>query len=398
MALFVWRGRDARGTRCEGELSAASRQAARRLLRGKGIRIDRLTPGAGPAGGGTHRIRVADTVLFTRQLATLLKAGLPLVQAFRIVGEGLESRSLRQVVAALGTAVANGMTLSESLRRFPRQFDALHCNLVEAGEQSGTLEVMLDRLATLGEKSEALRARVRRALQYPLIVLVVAVLVSGLLLVKVVPQFAATFASFGAELPLATRAVLSLSDLAAAWWYHLLLAAAVAGLAGRHALAESPWFADCCDRLLLKLPVLGGILAAAALARITRTVATTFGAGLPLVDALATCAGVTGNGVYRQAVLQVRSALLQGQSLTDALRAARVFPPLVVQLVLVGEQSGTLDSMLERCATFYEAAVDRSVDSLAALLEPLLMTVLGALVGGLMIAMYMPIFRIGAVL
>jgi type IV pilus assembly protein PilC len=214
----------------------------------------------------------------------------------------------------------------------------------------------------------------------------------------VVPQFAATFASFGAELPLATRAVLSLSDLAAAWWYPLALAVTVAGLAGRHALAESPWFADCCDRLVLKLPVLGSILAAAALARFTRTLATTFGAGLPLVDALATCAGVTGNGVYRQAVLQVRATLLQGQSLTDAVRAARVFPPLVIQLVLVGEQSGTLDSMLERCAMFYEAAVDRSVDSLAALLEPLLMTVLGALVGGLMIAMYMPIFRIGAVL
>lgn len=398
MALFVWQGRDARGTRHDGELSAPSRQAARRLLRGKGIRIDRLAAGAKAADGSTQQIRVADTVLFTRQLATLLKAGLPLVQAFRIVGDGLENRGLRQVVAALATAVANGMTLSESLRRFPRQFDALYCNLVEAGEQSGTLEIMLDRLATLGEKSEALRARVRRALQYPLTVLVVAVVVSGLLLVKVVPQFAATFASFGAELPLATRAVLQLSDLATAWWYHLLLALAVAGLAARRALVKSPWFADCCDRLLLKLPVLGGILAAAALARFTRTLATTFGAGLPLVDALATCAGVTGNEVYRQAVLQVRAALLQGQSLTDALRATAVFPPLVIQLVLVGEQSGTLDSMLERCATFYEAGVERSVDSLAALLEPLLMTVLGALIGGLMLAMYMPIFRIGAVL
>jgi type IV pilus assembly protein PilC len=269
---------------------------------------------------------------------------------------------------------------------------------VEAGEQSGSLETMLDRLATYKEKSEALKSKIKKAMNYPIAVLAVAFIVTGILLVKVVPQFAATFSSFGAELPLFTQYVMHLSDFAIKWWLWAILGMVAAGMLCKEAKIRSENFRDALDRLVLKLPVLGEIIEKSALARFTRTLSTTFAAGVPLVDALESCAGATGNVVYRKATLRVRDDVTTGLQLNFALRSTQLFPTMVLQMVSIGEESGALDGMLDKCANYYEAEVDNAVDGLTALMEPIIMSVLGVLVGGLMIAMYLPIFQIGSVI
>jgi type IV pilus assembly protein PilC len=398
MDVFQWSGKDARGTLQKGEMTGANITAVKAQLRRQGIRADKVNKKSKGLFGGKKPIKPMDIAIFTRQLATMMKAGIPLVQSFEIVGEGLDNPSMRELVFAIRDDVASGTNFAESIRKHPLQFDDLFCNLVESGEQSGALETMLDRLATYKEKSEALKAKIKKAMNYPITVVCIAIIVTGILLVKVVPQFAATFSSFGAELPVFTQYVMRLSDFAIAWWYYAVAAIAAAVFVFKHIKARSRKFRDSIERLTLKMPVIGDVIKNSALARFTRTLSTTFAAGVPLVDALTSCAGATGNVVYREATLRVRDDVITGLQLAYSLRATQVFPIMVLQMVSIGEESGALDSMLDKCATFYEAEVDNAVDGLTAMMEPMIMAVLGVLVGGLMIAMYMPIFQIGSVI
>jgi len=301
------------------------------------------------------------------------------------------------LVRSVRDEVAAGNNFADSIRKHPRYFDELFCNLVESGEQSGALETMLDRVATYKEKTEALKSKIKKAMNYPIAVVVVAIIVTGILLVKVVPQFAETFSSFGADLPAFTLFVLGLSDIAIAHWWKVIIALGIAGYCFKEARLRSKSFADLIDRLSLKLPIVGPIIEKSCYARFTRTLSTTFAAGVPLVDALESVAGATGNIVYSSATRRIRDDVSAGQQLNFAIRTTNLFPVMINQMVGIGEESGALDAMLDKCATYYEAEVDNAVDGLTALMEPIIMAVLGTLIGGLMIAMYLPIFQLGQV-
>jgi len=396
--LYRWQGTYRDGSRAQGELACSSLTLAKARLRQQGVRIRSIRRKASSPLSLGKRITSSDITLFSRQLATMLKSGIPLLQSFNIVAEGLSNRSMAQLVYALRDDVASGSTLAESLRRQSRHFDGLFCHLIASGELSGKLDTMLEQVATGREKTEMLRKRVGKALHYPLAVVMVAVAVTGILLVKVVPQFATTFASFGADLPAFTRLVLQLSDLAIAHWWKVPLLLLAAWLSFREAIRRSPVVVAMRDRLLLRLPVIGSMTAKSCHARFTRMLAMTYAAGLPLVDALGSAAGATGNVVYHEAIHSVRSKVSDGQQLHVAIRDTGLFPSLIIQMVAIGEESGTLDAMLEKCAVRYESEVDNAVDGLTSLLEPLIMAVLGALIGGLMIAMYLPIFQLGQVI
>jgi len=399
MEVFKWNGKDAKGNAMKGEVTGANIAAVKVQLRKQGIRVDKVIKKSGGmlAGFNKKSIKPMDIAIFTRQLATMMKAGIPLVQSFEIVGEGLENPSMREVVMKIRDDVSSGLNFADSVRKHPRQFDELFCNLVEAGEQSGALETMLERLATYKEKSEALKSKIKKAMNYPITIVSIAGIVTAILLIKVVPQFASTFSSFGAQLPAFTLFVLHISDFMIAWWYIVLGIVVAAVFAFKEARVRSKKFSEGVERLSLKLPVMGDIIEKSALARFTRTLSTTFAAGVPLPDALTSCAGATGNVVYRNALMKVRDDVTTGQQLTYSLRAGGIFPIMILQMVSIGEESGALDSMLDKCANFYEAEVDNAVDGLTAMMEPLIMAILGVLVGGLMIAMYLPIFQIGAV-
>lgn len=393
---FRYWGRDRFGQRVRGVVDGTSVDAAMAALRSQGILADKVTAQKSKA-AGRGRIKSPDIALFTRQLSTMLRAGVPLVQAFGIVAEGLTNPAMRTLVRRLETEVASGTAFAAALRQHPRVFDALYCNLVAAGEQAGALDAMLDRLATYREKSEALKGKIRKALTYPLAVLAIALVVSGLLLIKVVPQFEGVFASFGAALPPFTQFVITLSDLARAH-YLLVGASTVVGIFGfRAAIDRSPALRDGLDSALLRLPVLGSILTRAALARFARTLATTLGAGVPLVEGLRSAAGATGNAVYRDAVEILVRQVSAGTALAEAMAQAPRWPSMLRQMVLIGEQAGAVDEMLEKAASHYENDVDNAVDSLTELLEPAIMSVIGVLVGGLIVAMYLPIFQLGSV-
>ena len=397
-ATYVWHGKDSKGRVTKGELPGNSIALVKGQLRKQGINPTKVKKkGKDLFAPSKPKIKPMDVAIFTRQLATMMKAGIPLVQSFEIVGGGLENISMREVVFTIRDDVASGNNFADSLRKHPRLFDDLFCNLVEAGEQSGALESMLESLATYKEKSEALKAKIKKAMNYPITVVAVAIIVTGILLVKVVPQFAETFSSFGAELPIFTQYVMRISDFAIAWWLYILVGLGIASFAFKEAKVRSKSFAEFLERLSLKAPVFGDIVKSSALARFTRTLATTFASGVPLVDALDSVAGATGNIVYKNASLRVRDNVTTGIQLTQAIKSTNLFPIMVIQMVSIGEESGALDSMLDKCATFYEAEVDNAVDGLTAMMEPLIMAVLGVLVGGLMIAMYMPIFQIGSV-
>lgn len=393
--LFTWQARDARGTLRQGEISATGAALARAQLQRQGLRRVRVRKKSAPL-FARQRAGSAELALFVRQLATLLQAGIALLQSFDIAAAALQNPALRTLAQALRAEVATGTALSQALRRHPHYFDPLFCNLVAAGEQSGTLDLMLERLARHGERSEALKARLKKALRYPLIVMVVALLASGILLVKVVPQFAASYAGLGAQLPAFTRGVLALSQTVGQWWHWLVGGAALAIVGLRQLLARSSHWRERGERLALHLPLCGPVLRQAVHARVSRTLATTLGAGLPLVDALQAGAAVAGNVVYRQALVNVREEVTTGLALTHALRLSRLFSPLLLQLVAVGEESGSLPAMLERCASHFETAVDDTLDTMATLVQPLVMAMLGLLVGALMLALYLPIFQLGA--
>ncbi|MAL95967.1 MAG: type II secretion system protein F [Haliea sp.] len=397
-SVFVWRGTDRQGRDTQGEITSQNHTTARAQLRTQGIRPSSVRRKPKPLFGGGKPIKPADIAIFTRQLATMMKAGVPLVQSFDIVAEGLEKPKMRDMVVNIKNDVATGTGLAPSLAKYPRHFDDLFISLVASGEGSGTLEVMLDRVATYKEKTEALKAKIKKAMTYPTAVVIVAIVVTAILLIKVVPQFAETFRSFGSDLPAFTLMVVSLSNFMQEWWFIILLALIAIGYAFREAKHRSVAFAEFLDRLALRLPVIGTIVHDAVIARFSRTLATTFAAGVPLVDALQSTAGAAGNSVYAKAILQIRDDVSTGATLYQSVRSTGLFPNMLLQMVSIGEESGALDEMLDKVANFYEEAVDNAVDSLSSLMEPIIMSVLGILVGGLMIAMYLPIFMLGSVI
>ncbi len=395
--LFIYKGVDKKGTKIEGEIAGASSVLLKAQLLKKGIRVKSMRKKPKPLFGGGKPIKPQDIAIFTRQMATMMKAGVPLVQSFEIVAEGVENPTMRDLILGIKEEVASGTSFSLALTKFPKYFDDLFCNLVDSGEQSGALETMLDRLATYAEKSEALKAKIKKAMNYPVAVLVVALVVTAILLIKVVPQFAETFSSFGAELPAFTLFVLHLSDFVQEWWLTILGGIIASVFIFKEARQRSKAVADKVDEITLKLPIIGDIVYNSVIARFARTLATTFSAGVPLIDALESVAGACGNSVYEKAVMRVRDEVSTGIQLNVSLRASGVFPSMLLQMTAIGEESGALDEMLDKVAVFYEDQVDNMVDGLTALLEPLIMSVLGVLVGGLMIAMYLPIFQIGQV-
>lgn len=397
-ATFLWEGTDKQGKKSKGEITSASPAIARAELRRQGIvakRVKKKTAGFSLQTGG--KAKPADIALFTRQMATMMRAGVPLVQAFDIVADGLDKPKVGELIRAVRNDVSGGSSFAAALRKHPLYFDDLFCNLVDAGEQSGSLETMLDRIATYKEKTESLKAKVKKAMTYPIAVLCVAFIVSGILLIKVVPQFQDVFRGFGAELPAFTLFVIGISEFTQSYW--LVMVAAIGGaVAAFIAIRKrSKPLREAIDRISLKMPVAGSIIEKSSVARYARTLSTTFAAGVPLVDALNSVAGATGNSVYSKAVLQVRDDVSTGQQLNFSMKSTGVFPNMIIQMVAIGEEAGALDDMLDKSADYYEEQVDNAVDNLTALMEPMIMSVLGVLIGGLIIAMYLPIFQLGAV-
>ncbi|WP_124422339.1 type II secretion system F family protein [Pseudomonas orientalis] len=394
--IYAWQGINRKGRRVCGKIAGHDLALVKARLREQGIcaeRVCRQSPGLPSLAAP---IRPADIALFTRQLATLLKAGIALLQAFDIISEGVENRPLRELVKGLQQQVASGNSLTGTLRQHPRYFDDLYCHLVAAGEQAGALETLLERVAIHLEKSQRLKTRIKKAMIYPLAVLVVAGLVSAVLLMQVVPQFQNLFAGVDTPLPGFTLGVIALSDfLRQAWWLLALgLGAAIGGL--RHAYRVSAQFRYRLEAGLLKVPLTGKLSSKAAVARYARTLATNFAAGVPLVQALDSVAGAVGNGPFRQAIEHMRHDVSTGMQLNQSMAASGLFPGMAIQMTAIGEESGTLDHMLEKVANHYEADVETLVDNLTSLMEPLIMVVLGSIVGALVIAMYLPVFQLGS--
>ncbi len=395
-STFVWEGTDRRGQKTRGEANSTNRALLKAQLRKQGINPSKVRKkGAAALGSRGKRITPFDIAIFTRQMATMMKAGVPLIQSFDIVADGLEHPTLRELVLAIKYDVAAGNSFAGALAKHPRHFDDLFCNLIESGEKSGALETMLERVATYMEKTEKLKKKVKKAMTYPIAVLAIAFIVTGILLVKVVPQFQEIFQSFGADLPAFTLMVIGLSEWTQAYWYMILGGIIAAIYVFKEARLRSQAFANALDRLSLRAPVVGPILHSSAVARFARVLSTTFAAGVPLVDALESVAGATGNSVFRTAVLKIRDDVSAGTQLQHSMKSVDVFPAMAVQLTSIGEESGALDEMLAKVADHYEAEVDDAVDNLTALMEPMIMAVLGILVGGLITAMYLPIFQLG---
>jgi type IV pilus assembly protein PilC len=396
---FSWSGIDKQGRNTKGEIQAVSSAMAKAQLRQQGIKPKAVKKKAKPLFGGRSKpIKPMDVCIFTRQLATMMKAGVPLVQSFDIVGEGLDNENMRTLVNSIKNDVASGTGLAPSLAKHPKYFDDLYCSLIASGETSGTLEVMLDRVATYKEKTEQLKAKIRKALTYPAAVVAVALVVTGILLIKVVPQFAETFRSFGSDLPAFTLFVLNISNFATEWWYIILIGIIAIIFLFKEIKSRSVPFCEFLDRSALKAPVFGNIVYNGVIARFSRTLATTFAAGVPLVDALESTAGAAGNSVYTKAIRQIKDDVTTGTTLYVSIKSTGLFPTMLLQMVSIGEESGALDDMLDKVANHYEDAVDDAVDNLSALMEPMIMSILGVLVGGLLIAMYLPIFMLGSVI
>lgn len=394
---FKWEGKDRKGTKITGEIQGTNAALVKNQLRKQGILVTKINKKSTLFGKRAKKIKPLDIAFFTRQLATMLESGVPIIQAFEIIAEGSENPNMAKLVNEVKVDVAAGNTLADSLRRHPQYFDDLFCNLVESGEQSGRLESLLDRIATYKEKTEALKAKIKKAMTYPVSVVVVAIVVTAIMLLKVVPSFQTVFANFGAELPGFTMFVIGLSEWLQAWWFVVLIAILVGGYVYGKAHVKSKKLRDAEDRALLKAPVVGKIIYEAAVARFARTLSTTFAAGVPLVEALDSVAGASGNVVFYNAVMKIKEDVSAGSQLNFSMRTTNVFPSLAVQMAGIGEESGNLDGMLDKVADYYEAEVDNKVDNLTTLLEPMIMVVLGVLVGGLIIAMYLPIFQLGAV-
>ena len=397
--VFTWQGVNRKGKKINGELSANNVIELKAQLRKQGITPSKVKKKAKPLFGlgGDKAITPGDIALISRQIATMLGAGVPLVQTIEMIGKGHNNSNMQKLLAEIEHKLSSGIPLSDCLRDHPRYFDDLYCDLVASGEQSGSLETIYDRIATYKEKGEALKAKIKKAMTYPIAVLVIAAIVTSILLIFVVPVFQEIFAGFGAELPGFTLFVVGISDFMVAYW-HLGLGGIFAFIfLFKRAHRNSLKLRDQVDKRILKVPVIGDLLEKAAVARYARTLSTTFAAGVPLIDALESAAGAAGNAVFRDAILEVRAEVTSGMQMNLAMRNCSIFPDMVIQMVAIGEESGAVDDMLAKVASVYEAEVDNAVDNLTALLEPMIMAVLGVVIGGLIIAMYLPIFQIGMI-
>lgn len=395
VSVYAWEGVDKKGTKLSGEINGHNPALVKAQLRKQGVNPTKVRKKSASIFGKGKKIKPLDIAFFSRQMATMMKAGVPLLQSFDIISEGHENPNMRKLVDDIKQEVAAGHSFATALRQKPLYFDDLFCNLVDAGEQAGALEALLDRVATYKEKTESLKAKIKKAMTYPIAVVVVAFVVTGILLLKVVPQFQSIFEGFGAKLPAFTVMVIGLSQIVQDYWWILLAGIALGIFLFRRAYRNSEKFRNGLDRALLKVPVIGPLLYKSAVARYARTLSTTFAAGVPLVEALDSVAGATGNVVFKNAVNKVKQDVSTGMQLNFSMRSTGVFPMLAVQMTAIGEESGALDSMLDKVATYYEDEVDNMVDSLTALMEPMIMAVLGVIVGGLVIAMYLPIFQLG---
>ncbi|AGH43568.1 type II secretion system F family protein [Paraglaciecola psychrophila] len=395
--IFVYNGSNRRGQVVKGEISAMSIIEAKNQLRRQGISAKRVKKLAKPLFGGGEKIKPVDIALLSRQIATMLSAGVTLIQTIEMIASGHANKKMRTLLSEIGASVSAGNPLSATLRKYPDYFDDLYCDLVETGEQSGALETIYDRIAIYKEKSEALKSKIKKAMFYPIAVVVVAFIVTTILLIFVVPQFEEIFSSFGAELPAFTQFVLGISR--GMQDYGLMIAGVIfaAGTLFARAHKKSLKLRDSVDKKILKIPVIGEILKKASVARFTRTLATTFAAGVPLMGALDSAAGAAGNAVFRDAILFVKKEVSAGIPMNVGMRSTAVFPEMVVQMIAIGEEAGAVDEMLSKVATIYEGEVDDMVDGLTSLLEPMIMAVLGVVIGGLIVAMYLPIFEMGNV-
>lgn len=395
---FQWDGVNRAGQVANGVIEAKNMAVAKAELRRQGMTIKKITKKRKPLfNRKSKKIKQGDITVFSRQLATMIEAGIPLIQSFDIVAKGHDNERMKTLIETVKKDVESGTTLAEALHKHPDYFNDLFCNLVDAGEKSGSLDIMLDKVATYKEKIETIKKKIKKALTYPMAVLVIAFLVTAGLLMFVVPQFESLFKGFGADLPALTRGVITLSKWFETYWY-LIFGAIIAAVYGFiYAKNHSAKFAHNIDKTLLRVPVVGTILQQAAIARFTRTLAITFAAGLPLIEALKTVGGATGNILYAEATVKIGEEVASGQQLHLAMGNVALFPSMVIQMVAIGEESGTLEQMLSKVADFYEEGVDNAVDALSSLLEPMIMAILGVLVGGLVIAMYLPIFKLGSV-
>ncbi|MDC9725388.1 MAG: type II secretion system F family protein [Gammaproteobacteria bacterium] len=396
--VFLWQGTDKQGKRTKGQMSGANANLVKALLRRQGItpiKVKRKPKDLFAA--KKPPIKPADIAVFSRMLATMMSSGVPLMQSMQIIGEGHENASMQDMILAIKADVESGTSLAESLGKYPLHFDDLFVNLVNAGEQSGTLETLLHEIAIYKEKTEALKAKIRKALVYPISILVVAFVVTAILMIFVIPQFEALFSGFGAELPALTQFVIGVSQFFQQWWW-LIFGSIIGTVYGiMEAKRRSRKVQHFFDRMLLKVPVIGIIMEKGAIARFSRTFATMFKAGVPLVEAMVSVAGATGNIVFSEATMEMRDEVSTGTQLNVAMRNSELFPNMVIQMVAIGEESGALDTMLGKVADFYEAEVDDAVDNMTALMEPMIMAFLGVVIGTLVIAMYLPIFKLGAV-
>ncbi|MDX9951392.1 MAG: type II secretion system F family protein [Methylophilaceae bacterium] len=392
---YVWEGTDKKGKRIKGEMKASGDAFVKATLRRQGINVIKVSKQSGFKSGG--KVTDKDVTLFTRQLATMMKSGVPLLQAFDIVGKGHSNPAVAKLLGDIKADVETGSSLSQSFRKYPLYFDALYCNLVGAGEQAGILDSLLDRLASYKEKILGIKSKIKSALFYPISIIVVAFVITAVIMIFVVPAFKELFSSFGADLPTPTLVVMAISDFFVSYWWAIFGTIGGAVWFFFYTWKRSEKMQAVMDRLLLKLPVFGNLIKIATIARFARTLSTMFAAGVPLVEALDSVAGASGNRVYYDATKKIQSEISTGTSLTVAMQNAEVFPNMVLQMAAIGEESGALDSMLSKVADFYEAEVDDAVDALSSLMEPIIMVVLGVLIGGLVIAMYLPIFKMGQV-
>lgn len=396
--IYVHKSKNAQGKIIQGEIQAQNLALAKALLRRQGLTPISVDKQSKPFFSFKPKIKAADIAHFTRQLATMVTAGIPLVQSFDVVAKGTDNATFKTLILNIKSEIEEGRSFSESLRKFPLYFDDLFCNLIHAGEASGSLDQMLDRIATYKEKSESLKRKLKKVILYPTAVLIVALGVSLVLLILVVPQFDSLFQSFGAKLPAFTLGIIALSNFLQHQWYFLVGALVILIFAFRYFKQRSKSFQNTIDKFILKIPIIGNIIHKAAIARYARTLSTTFAAGVPLIEALEAVAGATGNIVYSDAIMSVRNEVSTGSQIHSAMRNTQIFPNMVIQMVAIGEESGSLDTMLTKVANIYEEEVDMAVDGLSSLLEPLIMTLLGVIVGGLVIAMYLPIFKMGSII
>ena len=393
-AVFRWEGRDKNGRVVKGEMRAGGDSVVAAALRRRGIMATKIKKQSFSRG---RKITQKDLALFTRQLSTMLRAGVPLMQSFDIISRGHANPSVSRLLMDIRADVETGTSLNQAFRKYPLYFDPLFCNLVAAGEQAGILETLLDRLATYKEKTLALKGKIKKALFYPVMVILVAILITAIIMYFVIPSFKQVFTSFGADLPYPTLVVIAMSDFVVANWYWMLFGSLGAGYFGFQAWRRSPSFQRLVDRYMLKIPVIGELLQKASVARWSRTLSTTFAAGVPLVDALDSVGPASGNAVYKDATKQVQAEVNVGTSLAQSMQNTGVFPNMAVQMTSIGEESGALDSMLSKVADYYEREVDETVDALASLIEPVIMVLLGVIIGGIVVAIYLPIFKLGQV-